>query len=95
MKLKIDFDNKLITLEDKTNLGRFFETIEKISPDWKDYNVEAVKEIIWNYPYNERIIVRPYRSIYDSIPDWTVRPSITYDNDNTSNLSGSVCLNIE
>lgn len=94
MKLKIDFDNKLITLEDKTNLGRFFETLEKISPDWKDYNVEAVKEIIWNYPYNERIIVRPYRPIiYETSPDWIYRHTITYDN--TNNLTGSMCLNIE
>jgi len=93
MKLKIDFDNKLITLEDKTNLGKFFETLEKILPDWKDYNVEVVKEIIWNYPYNERIIVRPFRPIYDDTTDWIHRPTITYDN--TSNLSGTVCLNIE
>lgn len=95
MKLKIDFDNKLITLEDKTNLGKFFETLEKTLPDWKDYNIEAVKEIIWNYPYNERIIVRPYKLIYDydNVPDWTVRPIITYDN--TNNLEGSICLNIE
>jgi len=94
MKIKIDFDNKLITLEDKTNLGKFFETLEKLLPDWEEYNVEAVKEIIWNYPYNERIIVRPYQPIYDLTPDWLFRPTITYDT-NTNNLEGSMCLNIE
>lgn len=43
MKIQIDFDNKIITLENNVNLKEFYDRIKMLLPDgeWKNYNIDT------------------------------------------------------
>ena len=41
MKIELDYDNKVITLLDKCDLGEFVSRIEMILPDWKKWELST------------------------------------------------------
>lgn len=47
MKLEIDFDNKVIKVENKTNLKELIEFIQTL-PNWDQFDIDAKTEIVWN-----------------------------------------------
>ncbi len=50
MKLTIDFDNKVLTLQETVNLNTLISTIKKMFPDtWKDFTLNT--NLTVNYPY--------------------------------------------
>ena len=51
MKIQLDFDREIITIEDNVNLGEFVKKIKKIIPDWKEWSVETNTTINWGYSY--------------------------------------------
>ena len=68
MKIQIDFDNKVISIESNVNLGEFFERIEKILPEWKEFELKTNTEIKWQAP----VYIEPYQRPYEPF-------RITYD----------------
>jgi hypothetical protein len=79
MKLKIDFDTKVITLEKNVNLGEFISKIEAFIPDWKDWKLDTNTIVNWTAP------------VYRGWPYWYNTPYLTTANDlgNTKGLSTS------
>lgn len=58
MKIQIDFDNKIIKLENNVNLKEFFDKIKNVlSEDWEKYTLETNTVINnWSNP----IIIKDY-----------------------------------
>lgn len=61
MKIQLDYDNQIITLEDAVNLGQFFEKLHRLVPDFKDWTLKTKTTIEWTNPFQ-------------IIPDWWNRP---------------------
>ena len=53
MKLQLDFDNKIIKIEEKVNLGEFFSKLEELLPDlkWREYDLEMGSITNWLNPW--------------------------------------------
>lgn len=70
MKLKIDFDNKVINVEENTNLGEFVEKIEQVFPDgeWKHFTLSTNVYWTWSNP----IVIDP--APYWTYPYWYTNP---------------------
>jgi len=99
VKIKIDTDNKTISVEKDINLGRFIEALDKLFPNqqWKEFTLETGIEIKWSNPIViEKII--PYHEPY--YPWWT-GPIITYGTEHTTNPytvhynSGIYCVDVK
>jgi hypothetical protein len=52
MKIGLDFDNKIITLETAENIGQFIKAIKKLLPngEWKNYKLVTNTTINYSYP---------------------------------------------
>lgn len=51
MKIQLDFNQKIITIESNVNLYEFTKRIKQILPDWKDWSLNNSSSIIyWNNP---------------------------------------------
>lgn len=50
MKLQLDLDKKTITVEGEENVGKLFETLEKMLPDWKDFTLKSQVINNWTTP---------------------------------------------
>lgn len=50
MRIQIDTDSKVIKLDSKENLGKFFYIIEKMVEDWRDYSIDTNTTIVWQSP---------------------------------------------
>ena len=51
MKLKIDFDNKIIEVEGSVNLGEFFDKLRKMLPNWFEFSLKNETKIeYYTYP---------------------------------------------
>jgi len=50
MKIQLDYDNKIITLEDNVNLGEFFDKIKDILPEWKKWKLNSQPIAHWQNP---------------------------------------------
>ncbi len=50
MKIQLDYDAKIITLEDNVNLSDFFDKIKKILPDFKEWKLNTQTTINWTNP---------------------------------------------
>ena len=76
MKLQINTSEKLIRLEESTNLGELFTQLEELLPDmkWREYSIEAI--IVNNC--NPPVITFPYEPY---VPVNPVTPWITYSVD--------------
>ncbi|MBS3775803.1 MAG: hypothetical protein KGY70_11490 [Bacteroidales bacterium] len=65
MKIQLDYDNKMLTVENNVNLGELMEKIKQVLPDWKKWTLETKTEVIWNNP----VVVRePYNPYYFNWP---------------------------
>lgn len=78
MKLQLDFDNKIITIEEKVNLGEFFSKLEELLPDlkWREFDLEMK---VINYWYNPI----PWDQSYPTYPWTTYNDSGIYNIDLT------------
>lgn len=62
MKLQLNFDKKILVVENDTNLGDLMKKLKVILPDWKEWTLET-KTII---NYSSPIVIKEYkRPIYD------------------------------
>lgn len=50
MKLQIDFDKKIIKVEDNVNLGELVEKLQAMLPEWKTWKLETNVTINWSNP---------------------------------------------
>lgn len=89
MKIELDYDNKLIKLENKTELKVFIETIQKILPDWEKWTLDTNTIINWSNPIT--ITTIPY--IHVPRP-WWEQPYVYYGTDGT-NYIGDMSSNTE
>jgi len=80
MKIQLDFDNKIVTIEDMVDLEMFFEKLKKIIPEWKDWKLDTNPCIYYtNSPIE--YTNTPFDGTY--VESKTTEGSITYDsNDN-------------
>ena len=70
MKIQIDTFNKLITIEEQTNLNELFEAIQRLLPEtWKEWSIKSAKLINWSYP----VIIKEY----PTYPTYPTYPWIT------------------
>jgi hypothetical protein len=75
MKLIIDFDSKVIKIEEKVNLGKLVEKLKEMFRDnWKEYDIEVIQVIDYKYP----ITIEKY-------PIYPNYPTIMYNNDRLPN----------
>ena len=83
MKIELDYDSKLIKLENKVELKKFVETIQKILPDWEDWSLDTNTTINWTNP----ITINPPLP-YIPIRPWWEQPLITFcDGTDNSNIN--------
>lgn len=73
MKIQLDFDNKIITLIEPIKVEDLIETLDKILPNPKEWEIHIDTKVNWINP----IIIKetPYRPV----PWWDQQPTITYD----------------
>lgn len=74
MKLQLDYDKKVLTIENNVNMGEFFSKVKKILPDWDDWKLETKNKIVFQYPY---VVREPYYP-------WWEQPHITWTTQGTS-----------
>lgn len=82
MKLQLDFDNKIVKVEDDVNLHDFIKVIKKLLPDWKDWSIKTDTKIEW----------MPY---YIQYPDYKLDVTYTGDNVDYPLFTTTGYLNIE
>lgn len=96
MKIEIDFDNKVIKLENKVNFKELMEFIQTL-PNWEQFAIDAKTEIVWN---PSPIIIERDRWInpnpYTPRPFWYEQPPVTFTYDGTGKdiLEGSYQLEL-
>lgn len=73
MKLELDFDNKIVKLTDKINFKELKDLLEKILPNYEEWEIDTNTNINWSSP----IIIK--ESPYRPQPWWDQQPIITYD----------------
>ena len=76
MKLSINTEQKVIKLEEQTNLGELFTFLEEILPDlkWREYSIEVNVVNNWVNP----ISITPYVPVNPTYPTNPNYPWITY-----------------
>lgn len=80
MKIELDYDNKIINLENRTELKKFIKTIQKILPDWEEWTLDTHTTINWSNPITIPYVpVDPY-----PIRPWWEKPYIWYGDAPTS-----------
>ncbi len=107
MKIQLDYDAKIITLEDNVNLGDFFEKIKKILPDFKKWKLETKTVINWNnpitipyipsapYPYTPHNPYRWYGSGSGTVTFGSIEEMKTDHRNLTGEItSGTYCLEV-
>ena len=66
MKLQIDTTNKIITVEERVNLGTLIEQLSLLMPtDWRDYSIEC--KVIQNW-------INPISIPTYPVPTYPVKP---------------------
>lgn len=62
MKIKIDFDNRIISIEDRVNLGELNNRLETLFPngEWKKFSLESTV-----YTYYTNPIVGPIKPYWE------------------------------
>jgi len=91
MKVKLDFDNKIITLENNVNLDEFIEKVKNIIPNWKDWTLATESTIVWSDPI--LVPAKPYKP-WDW---WGYYPTIDYGTGTINkfdSITGSYCMSI-
>lgn len=47
MKIQLNYDSKIVTVEKMVKLVKFIEAIQRILPDWEEWELSTHTEIIW------------------------------------------------
>ncbi|MDC7250725.1 MAG: hypothetical protein PQJ49_12480 [Sphaerochaetaceae bacterium] len=93
MKIQLDYDRKVISLQNNVNLKEFVEKIESIIPDWREWTLETTT-IHQNWT-NPIIIDTP---VNPPIP-WWQQPTVMYDTNQISvdenQITGTYCLEVK
>lgn len=50
MKIHLDYDSKLLTLENSVNLGDFINKIQSVLPDWEQWKINTTLNTVWIDP---------------------------------------------
>ena len=85
MKIQLDYDRSVITLENNVNLGEFFNKIKSLLPDWKKWNLDTQTTIEWDNPITVPWYPGPYYPSYPYYP----RPWYEHPNTITFDITGS------
>lgn len=82
MKIQLDYEHKIITLDQDTNLGEFMDKVQTILPDWKEWKLETHTTISrWQNPVIiEKIEYPTYPSPNTDPLPWWQQPTITCQN---------------
>lgn len=90
MKIQLDFTNKLIRIDEQTNLGDLFTKLQSLLPDWKEWKLDSQSITYWTNPvwwnwresyygnppvYPQPYYVQPLPSLYVTQPDYTGDPN--------------------
>ena len=78
MKIQLDFDNKVVKVEDNVNLHEFIKTVKKLLSEWKEWDIATNSKIEW-VPYY--------------LPYWNNEPYVYYTTD-TEPIFTSTPLNL-
>jgi len=66
MKIQLNYDTKVVTVEKRVNIKELFDTLKRILPDWKEWELSTNTEIIWRNPIP--IVIEPNPYIYPQPP---------------------------
>lgn len=69
MKIQLNFDTKVIKVEDNVNLGELIEKLQAMLPEWKTWKLETNVTINWTSPVVIKEKVWPWNQPY-----WTTEP---------------------
>ncbi|MCB0749541.1 MAG: hypothetical protein KDC90_18935 [Ignavibacteriae bacterium] len=69
MKIKLDIDNKTITVLESVNLKKLYKFLKEHIENWQEFNLEQEKEYVDRYSY---------------YPRWVTYPTIYYDSTTTT-----------
>lgn len=67
MRIHLDFDNKLITLESDVNLKEFNKKIKLVLKDWEEWSLNTKTNIFWNYPPTPIYFDNPNYPVFNTI----------------------------
>lgn len=85
MKIQLNYDTKVITVEKRVNLKLIFKTLKRILSDWEEWELNTNTEIIWRNPSPIIISttpqVHPYPHLIEDSP--TIHYEGTHDTDST------------
>ena len=92
MKIQLDFDRKVIKVENNVNFGEFMKKIKQIFPngEWKEFDLETNVSLNWHPQYT---YIKPLRWVSPNEPFITYCNGITTEIENISTTTGIV--NIE
>lgn len=73
MKLQLDFENKIITIEDTVNLGKLVSRLEELLPDWKQWELKQTDSELplqhqYNQRFDDRTTINPFLTNYPNTP---------------------------
>ena len=71
MKLQLDLENKVITVDDTVNFKELLTVVKGILKDWKEWDIQG----------KDDFYVLPYYPVYDVPYDWGTMPTITCGGD--------------
>ncbi len=92
MKIQLDYDNKVITVERQVNLEKFIFTIKRLLPDWKKWELDANTIISWYNPYP--VIIDRWEWKQDKVI-WEPTTTMGGTSDVESNYSGVYQLSVQ
>ncbi len=72
MKIQIDTENKIIKVEEAVNFGVLIKFLEKSLPDYKEYKVAPIMELVQNPVFPDQLW--PPKVLYFNNPLETGRP---------------------
>ena len=94
MKIQLDYNLKIITLDNTVSLQEFVDKLKEILPDWEGWILDTNQVITnWTNP----IIIDRYPSAPPYIPNtpWYETYKITCDTDAAGNVTGTYNLQFD
>ncbi len=88
MKIQLDYDNKVVTIENDVNLGDFVDRIQELLPEWDKWNLNT-QTIINNW--QNPIVIDRY---IPNLPWWEHLPTIVSGPVSKTSLEGKHNLEI-
>lgn len=102
MKLSIDFEKKIIAIENRVNIGELIENLKKLLPDsWQTFELDTNVNWNWSNPiYIERWIQQPWWTNGVTYTNGTINCLNVLNEDNTITqtdypTTGTYCFEIK